>query len=681
MELKTSFDNWPIALKLNVVQSLALATLFVITIVWLTTWMVRIIVKENAATMQQVNYQTLNMVQNYDEGLEKNIIRINNIFKESLPSRYMLDTTEHVIVGDTRTPVLKAGGEVLNLNFAIVDRFTAISGAVATVFVRDGDDFIRITTSLKNENGKRAIGTRLDHEHPARATLLANKPFIGKVNLFNHDYITHYLPVQDASGAIVAALFVGLDFTSELESLRQKILEIKLGKSGYVYVLDAGKDPGTAIVHPTLAGKNLYDEKDINGLPYIRTIIEQKSGTLTYWFANSAIGETVARKKVAVFEFFPQWNWIVVSGLYHEDLATDAIYVRNSLIVGAIVLCILLSAIVFVTTRRWVSQPLAEAITAMEQIAEGRLTIDIPERNNDEVGQLLAATRAMADKIRCALSDIHNAAQKLADSSGQLLGTANEVARQSAQQSDSALAMASSIEEMNANIVHVSDSARQASQTSIDSDHISSKGAVVIQQATDSMTRIANTVRTASDTVQALGQESQAISRIVDVIHEIAEQTNLLALNAAIEAARAGEQGRGFTVVADEVRKLAERTSDSTQEISALTRRILDGTTNAVENMQAGVRQVEEGVSYAEQAGESMTSIRQSANQVATAVTTISHALTEQSETIAEISRNVEKITTMADQNSQVAKESAQYASGLEQLARTLREHISHFSI
>ncbi|MCL2160656.1 MAG: methyl-accepting chemotaxis protein [Betaproteobacteria bacterium] len=681
MKLKTSFKNWPIALKLNIVQSIALITLLTIAIVWLTASVTGIVVEHSITTVRQINHQALNMIQIYDETVEKNVTRTGNILKELLPPRYTLDTTENVTINGTQTPVLRAGGETLNLNFSVVDRFTAMSSAVATVFVRDGDDFVRISTSLKDGSGQRAIGTRLDRNHPARTALLANQTYIGKANLFNRDYITHYQPIQDASGNVIAALFVGRDFTSELELLRQKILEIKPGQNGYVYVVDAGNNPGTMVVHPTLAGKNLYDEKDPRGLPYIRTIIEQKSGTLTYWYTDSAIGETEPREKVAVFEFFPQWNWVVVSVLHHDDLASDALFTRNSLIVGAIALCALLSTIVFVSSRRWVSQPLKEAISAMEQIAEGHLTVAIPECASDEVGQLLTATRVMAEKIRSALSDIQNAALQLADSSEQLLNTANEVARQSAEQSGSALAMASSIEEMNANIVHISDSAQNATQTSIDSDHVSSEGAEVIQQATDSMTRIADTVRTASDTVRALGQESQAISRIVDVIREIADQTNLLALNAAIEAARAGEQGRGFAVVADEVRKLAERTSGSTQEISGLIRRILDGTTNAVTNMEAGVRQVEEGVSYAEQAGGSMTSIRQSAHQVATAVTTISHALTEQSGAITEISHNVEKITAMADQNSQVAKESAQCASGLEQLARTLRERISHFSI
>ncbi|MCL2831062.1 MAG: methyl-accepting chemotaxis protein [Betaproteobacteria bacterium] len=679
MTSKTSFGNWSIAAKLNVVQSIALAVLFVISITWLTSWMAEIMAEGDTRTVQQINRQTLNMIQVYNESLEKNIDRMGNILKESLPSDYAIDTARHVNVAGTQTPVLKAGSEVLNLNFAIVDRFTATSGAVATVFARDGDDFVRVTTSLKKENGDRAIGTKLDRDHPARAALLTNKAFTGKATLFKHDYMTYYLPVRDASGTVVGALFVGLDFTSELAALRQKIREIKFGNSGYMYVLDAGKTPGTMVVHPTLEGKNLYDEKDDNGFAYIHAIVEQKSGVLSY--RSTDPGEAAANEKIAVFDTIPKWNWIIVSCLHYQDIAGESARVRNPLIVGAIVLCALLFFVVFFTSRHWVARPLTEAVLAVEQIAEGQLTIAIPERGSDEVGRLLAATNLMAGKMRSALADIQNAAQQLAGNAERLVSTANEVAGQSSRQSDSASTMASSIEEMNANLVHVSENAQQANRISLDSDRISSEGAVVVQHATDSMERIADTVRAASGVVSTLGQESQAISTIVNVIREIAEQTNLLALNAAIEAARAGEQGRGFAVVADEVRKLAERTSNSTQEISALIRRILDGTANAVASMEAGVSQVDEGVSYAGQAGGSIAGIRQSASQVTAAIAQISQSLAEQSSAISSISGNVEQIATMADQNSQIASESAQCAADLKQLAQVLRERISHFSI
>ena len=680
--LKDSFGNLPISTKLNIAQSVALIVLFIVAITSLTKWTTENSVKNQTETIQQASRQTLSMIKVFNDTLEAHAVRMGNALKKSLPTNYTLDKTQHIDVAGTQTPVLKAGNTVLNLNFTDLDHFSALNGSVGTIFVRDGNDFIRISTSLKMENGERAIGTKLSNEHPAYAALLANKTFTGKAILFGRHYMTNYLPVQDASGTVIGAIFSGHDFTKEMDTLRQSILETKFGKNGYMFVIDAaGKDMGTFLIHPALEGKNVYDAKDAKGFAYIRAMLEQKDGVLSYWFVNTATGEADARKKITVFNLIPQWNWLIASCLDGKDLDENAASMRNQLTAGALMLCALLFSVVFITSRRWVAKPLTQALDAMEQIAGGRLTIEIPAHNNDEVGRLLEATNTMAANMRSAMGDIQSASLQLTHNAEHLVKTAHDAADQSAQQSDSASAMATGIEEMNANIIQVSGGAKQAHQVSVDSDNVSNEGAVVIQHATESMTRIADTVRTASEAVSLLGKESQAISNIVNVIREIADQTNLLALNAAIEAARAGEQGRGFAVVADEVRKLAERTATSTQEISPLIRRILEGTTKAVASMEEGVHQVEEGVSYARQAGGSIASIRESAAQVTDATIAISDALSEQSVAIGIISRNVEKVTTMADQNSQIARESAQCASELEQLARVLREHVSHFCI
>ncbi|MCL2831517.1 MAG: methyl-accepting chemotaxis protein [Betaproteobacteria bacterium] len=678
---RNSFGDLPIATKLIIAQSIALLILFVVAITWLTEWTTQTAIRDQTETIQQVSQQTLSMIRVFNSTLETNATRMGNVLKNTLPSGYTLDTAHRVEVAGLKTPTLRAGNEVLNLNFEVVDHFTTLFGSVGTIFVRDGEDFVRVSTSLRKENGERAIGTKLDRAHPAYAALLAKLPYTGKALLFGRYYMTYYLPIQDASGAVVGALFTGYEYTKEMDTLRKSILEARFGKNGYMFVIDSGKNAGTMVAHPTLEGKNMADATDEKGFAYIRAMLEQKNGVISYWFVNTDAGETKARKRISIFNEVPEWEWIIVSGLDGKDLDENAANVRNYLIIGAVALGALLFVVVLFTARRWVSRPLTESVGAMEEIARGHLNIAIPAHGKDEVGRLLEATDAMANKMRSALGDIQNAAEQLGISAEHLVRTSHDSADQSAQQSDSAAMMASGIEEMNNNIINVSNSAKQAHQVSADAEGISGEGVVVIQHATESMTRIAGTVRAASEAVSKLGRESQAISNIVNVIREIADQTNLLALNAAIEAARAGEQGRGFAVVADEVRKLAERTATSTQEISPLIQRILDGTAHAVSSMEEGVQQVEEGVSYAGQAGGSIESIRQSAGQATTATTAISEALAEQLAAIGVISRNVEKVSSMADNNSRVAQESAQCASELEQLARMLRERVSHFSI
>lgn len=166
----------------------------------------------------------------------------------------------------------------------------------------------------------------------------------------------------------------------------------------------------------------------------------------------------------------------------------------------------------------------------------------------------------------------------------------------------------------------VNEAASIAFDISQQTDVSAQRGATVVQDTVQTMQRISEEMRTASDGITALGKQSLLISSIVQTIGSIAQQTNLLALNAAIEAARAGEQGRGFAVVADEVRQLAGRTSAATEEIVTVVQQNQKLTDEAVRGMASSREQAEQGLALASQAGDVIVEIQDGAKQVVGAV-------------------------------------------------------------
>ena len=321
----------------------------------------------------------------------------------------------------------------------------------------------------------------------------------------------------------------------------------------------------------------------------------------------------------------------------------------------------------------------AVASEVVKQVAAGDLSVEIPVANTDSTS-LLAAMKVMQSNLQKLIGEIQTDADMVASAAKKMTIAAEDVAWSSNQQSASSLEIAAAMEQSTVSINLMSDSANRAQTISGDSELLMNETSGVVSEAVNRIAKIATVVEQASQTVRTLGQESENVSKIVLVIKEVADQTNLLALNAAIEAARAGEQGRGFAVVADEVRKLAERTTQSTQEITTMISSMQSSARDAVTCIEDAVANVNEGVILTKRVGESVSRLGASSHEVKEVIIDVSSALREQNAASNEIARNVEQIAQTGERNSGAVGAVAKAATELQQLANSLTDSARHFT-
>lgn len=302
-------------------------------------------------------------------------------------------------------------------------------------------------------------------------------------------------------------------------------------------------------------------------------------------------------------------------------------------------------------------------------------------RSKDEIGQLVLSVNEMSASLNGLVSEVRNSASEVAAAATEVAASSEQLNRGIAEQSDQLRQVSSAVEEISASISEVADKSTNAANDASSAGEVAEQGAQVVSNTVNGMQQINETVTATARAVDSLGDRSQKIGEVVDVINEIAEQTNLLALNAAIEAARAGEHGRGFAVVADEVRKLADRTTKATQEIAESISAIQSETSEAVRRMSDGTEHVRTGVELATQAGSQLQTIVTSSREVARLIESIAAAAEEQSVASNEISGSVEQIASVAQQTREAVSQSTQAAMDLSGKAEQLQALVAGFKV
>jgi methyl-accepting chemotaxis protein len=343
---------------------------------------------------------------------------------------------------------------------------------------------------------------------------------------------------------------------------------------------------------------------------------------------------------------------------------------------------------------------LKEMASVSEAIAGGNLSVEVHPRSNNDT--LANAFTSMVDGLRGLVRNVRDAASQVASASSQVASSSDESARNSLQTSSAIDEVTSTMHEMSVNVQNMVKStqtqASSVSETSASIDQmvtsiqrvadtakvlldISNRsreevhsGIVTMEKATDGLNRINTTIRASGEIIDALGTRADNIGKIVEVIDDLAEQTNLLALNAAIEAARAGEHGLGFAVVADEVRKLAEKSAQSTKEISELIESIQKEARKAVDNMEKSTHIVNEGLNLGQELNSALRKISNVVTEVYKFAQEIGAATNEQSHGSSQIARATTRLNEITHEINSAVEEQASGAQAVVMAMERMRE-------
>ncbi|HSD16976.1 MAG TPA: methyl-accepting chemotaxis protein [Thermomonas sp.] len=316
----------------------------------------------------------------------------------------------------------------------------------------------------------------------------------------------------------------------------------------------------------------------------------------------------------------------------------------------------------------------------MGSLAEGDLTVKATVTED--------MTGAIADSINFAVEQLRTLVATINDTSVQVASSAQETQATAMHLADAAQHQAQEINSATDRINEIASSINQVSRNSADSAEvarrsvqIATNGAGVVRQTIAGMDSIRDQIQETSKRIKRLGESSQEIGSIVELINDISEQTNILALNAAIQAASAGEAGRGFAVVADEVQRLAERSSGATKRIESLVQTIQADTNEAVSSMEQTTSEVVAGARLAEDAGTALGEIEKVSSDLSGLIEGISVAAQEQSTAATDITQTMNTIQSITAQTSQGASQTAQSIGNLAQLASDLRRSVADFKL
>jgi methyl-accepting chemotaxis protein WspA len=631
-------------------------------------------------------------------------------------------TGEHTTI---RVPQLLVGGRPIGQvrefgqKVPVVDEIKTLVGASCSIFQKIGDegDMLRVATNLQDKSGQRAVGTYIPGVQPGggaslvTGAILRGQSFNGPVEALGQLVVAAYEPIRDRQGRIVGMLGVSIE-PEAFAILRSTILDIKVGKTGYVCVVGwKGDKRGRYIISHggERDGESLWDVLDAEGKPFIRDqlakAVQQPVGEPTlerYLWQNN--DEAVPRAKIASLVYFEPWDWVINVGTYQEDyftarteMAATMRTLRWKLFVGGFFLLGgAIALAVFLSDKA--TRPLGVTIGVARQIATGdlnqaRMQLSSAARvaphsrkwrffqDADESSQLLEAFAAMTASLDSLIGQVQRSGIQVTTSTTQIAASARQLEATVAEQ-------AASTREVTVTSKEISRTAEDLARLMTDVGDQLSETAAGAESGRTNLSRMESAMRllakaTASITskLATINDRANKISSVITTINKISDQTNLLSLNAAIEAEKAGEYGKGFSVVAREISRLADQTAVATQDIEYVVKEMQSSVATGVMEMDKFAEQVRKGVGEVAAIGEELTKIIDQVRNLGPEFETVQENMQNQSLSAQQINEAMTQLSEAADQTKESLQEFRSVTEQLNDAVQGLQGEVSRFRI
>ncbi len=480
------------------------------------------------------------------------------------------------------------------------------------------------------------------------------------------------------NGKLIGTLVGSIKF----DSISSYASQIKVGKSGYAYMIDK---TGLIVYHPD-SSKILKENANDNAGEDLKVLVQEmkegKSSEGFYTYGNIY--------KYVVFQ--PVGNWVIAVTAQYDEYMSAALSIRNYTIIISLISIIIAMICAYTYSTIGIINPIKKLERLMRSAGEGDLTVKIDIQSKDEIEELGKSFNEMikhqdrivrnvtnaAEQLNAASEEMAASSEEISAATEEISATVNQVAQDAEKQNESIVDVSKVLVQLSSLVQLAQSRAKATSSNAANTMSAADLGREKVEETVKAMDIISKGSEETSQALESLSGLSSKVNGIINIINSIAEQTNLLALNAAIEAARAGEHGKGFSVVADEVRKLSEESNDRAREIAVLVSEMVKQTQNAVIAMERSKSEVNNGVKIVSETDKAFVDIINAIENIVKHVTEILDITGDEVASSDKVIGLINDIATVTESNASnsenVSSAAEEQASAINNLTATAQE-------